>query len=115
MTCTTLFQITERDDRDHTRRVTLTGELDMASAPQLQERLQQLAASGQAVCLDLSRLDFIDSSGVSTIVPALENARRDGLELAIDPHLSPRVARLVTITGLDRQFWPSDGANQPTA
>lgn len=53
-----------------------TGELDIATAPALEERA--LAALGRGpVVLDLSGLDFIDSTGVKMLLDMREAARRE--------------------------------------
>src|SRR5690242_50489 len=44
--------------------LTLAGELDLATAPALQERLDHAMRGKSAVVIDLSRLRFIDSSGL---------------------------------------------------
>ena len=46
--------------------VRLSGELDIASAPLLDECLQSL--DGQAVTIDFAKLTFIDSSGLNVLV-----------------------------------------------
>ena len=53
----------------------LAGELDVFSAPELAEQLDALAADAcPRVLLDLSRLSFVDSSGVSVLVKARHEA-----------------------------------------
>lgn len=59
-------RVVERGDRPT---VELVGELDMASAPQLDSCVRALADEGaEVVTLDLSRLEFCDSSGVAVFV-----------------------------------------------
>ena len=43
--------------------VTVAGEMDIATVPQLQERLAEPAASGQPLIVDLDRVTFIDAAG----------------------------------------------------
>jgi anti-anti-sigma factor len=51
--------------------VVLTGELDMASAPELTKVLGQVITDGpQEIVLDFSGLSFIDSSGIAALVDA---------------------------------------------
>ncbi|HET9719034.1 MAG TPA: STAS domain-containing protein [Solirubrobacteraceae bacterium] len=103
------FRITERTDADDARRLTLTGELDIATTPKLSQRLQELGATYRRVRLDLSQLDFMDSTGIAIILLNLRDAAQDGWELEIDPTVSPQVARLLSIAGIERQLWPSTG------
>jgi anti-sigma B factor antagonist len=95
------FEIHEAHDREWLR-LHLTGELDLGSAPVLRRRLAQLRAERRPVRLDLSRLEFMDSTGIHLLIDACKDAREDGWQLAIDPTLSPRVQRLFKLTGLDR-------------
>ena len=50
--------------------VTVAGEIDIATAPRLRERLFELAAGGRPLVADLDRVSFIDSAGLSALVGA---------------------------------------------
>jgi anti-sigma B factor antagonist len=110
VTLSALFDITERDDPDGARRLTLTGELDLASCPKLQERLSELAVPRRTVRLDLSQLEFMDSTGIATIARGLGDSARDGWSLEVDPNVPRQIARLITIAGIDRKLWPTSSA-----
>ncbi|MFP3901959.1 MAG: STAS domain-containing protein [Acidimicrobiia bacterium] len=82
--------------------VSLYGELDVASAPSLRERLvDQVNQGSTRLVLDLEGLDFLDSTGLGTIIGALKRARTHGGELRLVCTQS-RIRRLFEITGLDR-------------
>ena len=87
-----------------TPRVALAGDLDIDSAPQLKEALIALHGSGATgFTLELSRLAFIDSTGLGTLV-AVWNALGNpagGIRL-VRPTAS--VARAFAITGLAEVF-----------
>ena len=100
------FEIRESVDADGAARVTLIGELDIAVADRVEERLRQLRDQGRRARLDLSQLDFIDSSGVRAIVLALKYARQDGAELEVDRRVSPTVERMIEVMGIGPQLWP---------
>jgi anti-sigma B factor antagonist len=102
----------ESREDDGTVRLTLVGELDIAVAAALRERLRRYADAGQAVRLDLSELEFIDSSGVQAVVLSLRDARRQGRSLEVDPHLSATTKRMIEIMGIEPHLWPED---QPPA
>ena len=104
------FEIRESVDADAATRVTLIGELDIAVADGVEERLRQLSVAGRRTRLDLSQLDFIDSSGVRAIVLGLKEARRAGHELEVDRRISPTVERMIEIMGIGPQLWPEDSA-----
>jgi len=61
----------------------VVGELDIASAPQLQLALRQALERSRLVVLDLRDLTFIDSSGVHVIVGAVNRAREIGRRLVV--------------------------------
>src|SRR3712207_8104179 len=69
------IDIDEREDR-----VVLTprGELDMASAPELEQAVMPRLQDGAWVVLDLRSLDFIDSSGLRVVVGAHRLAEEHG-------------------------------------
>lgn len=98
----------ESRDADGAVRLTLVGELDIAVAGALQDRLRQHADAGQAVRLDLSELEFIDSSGVQAVVLSVRDARQQGKSLEVDPRLSATTRRMIEIMGIGSQLWPAD-------
>ncbi|HEY6757949.1 MAG TPA: STAS domain-containing protein [Baekduia sp.] len=82
--------------------VTVRGELDLATAPQLEEALVPPLREGGAAVLDLRELEFMDSTGVRVIVAAHVAAKESGGSLALvrtDPE-GP-VGRVLEISGLD--------------
>jgi anti-anti-sigma factor len=85
--------------------VRLRGELDVASAPDLRERLldilDRLTPSG--LVLDLSGLEFIDSSGTAVLVGTERRARLLGCTLVLVAPQAP-VSRVLQICGLDQHF-----------
>lgn len=92
------LEITEAD-RDGTRRLVMRGELDVATAHAVGERLTSLMGEHRRIDLDLSELSFIDSTGLGVLVRATEAADQDGADLTIGA-LSEAVLRVVELTGL---------------
>jgi anti-anti-sigma factor len=88
------------DEGRHT--LSLGGELDIASASTLHGAISRMlgrASQGDAIVLDLSRLMFIDSTGLAEIILTSQLCERDGHEFALVP--GPRaVQRLFELTGL---------------
>ncbi len=103
------FEIRETVDTDGFVRVALIGELDIAVADAVDQRLRQHREDGRPVRLDLSRLDFIDSSGVQTLVLGMKQATKSGHELEVDRHISASVRRMVEMMGIGSQLWPRGG------
>lgn len=80
--------------------VSLTGELDMASAGRLEQTIESDDLQGETmVVLDLQALDFVDSTGLRIILSARERCRERGQGFAITPG-SKQVQRLLSITGM---------------
>jgi anti-sigma B factor antagonist len=84
----------------------VTGEVDVCNAPILRERIRGLAATSTVhVIADLSRVDFLDSTGLGVLVGGLKRLREhDGsLVLVIS---ATRILRIFEVTGLTRVFLP---------
>jgi anti-sigma B factor antagonist len=78
------FTISVADPDDGPVVVSLAGEMDIASAPELARALEALGgANATAVVIDLSALTFIDSSGISVLATAARDARARGGELVV--------------------------------
>jgi anti-sigma B factor antagonist len=80
------------------------GEIDVYTAPKLREQLIALVNAGQQhVVVDLSRVDFLDSTGLGVLVGADRRLRaRDGSFDLVCPH--ERLLKVFRITGLDSRF-----------
>jgi anti-sigma B factor antagonist len=63
--------------------VKATGELDLLTVSELDAVLKEVMADKAAVELDLSQLDFIDSTGVHLVLGAHEASVRDGWDFSI--------------------------------
>jgi anti-anti-sigma factor len=107
------FEIHQREEERSTT-LSVAGELDLSTAPALEHRLNELRAdrlgaprdNRRWVVLDLSRLDFIDSTGVRVLFEAIHYARSEGWRLEIRGELGPQVKQVAELTQLDR-FWTS--------
>jgi anti-sigma B factor antagonist len=94
----------EETEEEGTVILAVTGEVDLASAPELRQRLLALAGRGShRVVVDLTSVSFIDSTGLGVLVSALKRFRSEGgdLRLAVD---RPQIAKVLEITGLDTVF-----------
>ena len=83
--------------------VTVAGEVDIATVPQLQKRLTEPAASGQPLIVDLDQVTFLDAAGLGVLASAASRAAARGASLQA-VCARRQVQRLFTITGLDRQI-----------
>jgi anti-anti-sigma factor len=80
----------------------LSGELDLASAPLVEEQLSTIE-QGRIIVLDLRRLTFMDSTGVALIVRAGRRAheRRGRLVVVRGPR---QVQRILMLTRVDEHL-----------
>jgi anti-sigma B factor antagonist len=82
--------------------VAVHGEIDVATSPTLRERLIDLVSNGATrMVLDLEAVDFVDSTGLGTIVSVLKRARTHGGDLRL-VCTEARIRRMFEITGLDK-------------
>jgi anti-anti-sigma factor len=78
----------------------LEGELDPHTAPLLKREIDRLVAEGaKRVVLDMSALQFIDSSGLRVVISAHRELADDGGQLTLRSP-SETARRLLEITGL---------------
>jgi anti-anti-sigma factor len=95
------FQVEEQYEGGRLR-LTLVGELDLASSPSLEAVLIGLKAANRAVCLDLSQLEFIDSSGIRVLFRAIEDAHDSDWDFRIADGVPRPVMQVMKLVGLDR-------------
>ena len=82
--------------------VAAIGEVDVFTAPLLDAELSRLTADGRVnLVVDLARVDFLDSTGLSVLVKALKRVREaeGSLDVVV---VSERVEKVFRITGLDQ-------------
>ena len=89
------------EDRNGLVHVALAGELDLSTVAKVQEELRRVEANAPAtLVVDLSKLTFLDSTGLRCIVTADERARGEGRRIVI-VRGPDAVQRVFTITKLD--------------
>jgi anti-sigma B factor antagonist len=85
-------------------RIALTGELDIASAPEFEENLTQVEADTPGILvLDFRQLAFIDSTGLRAVIAADERARSAERRLVIVKGTAA-VERVLSVTQLDKRL-----------
>src|SRR3954447_22572855 len=93
--------ITEQGDTVH---FSLSGELDISSAPRLQDDLARVeAGEPETIVLDLSGLDFMDSTGLRLLIGADSRARASGRRLVLIQG-NEMVQRVLRVTRLDERL-----------
>jgi anti-sigma B factor antagonist len=97
----TAWKLTEVASLDGTRLLVVQGELDIATAPELDAMLARLRAHEHPVVLDLEGVTFMDSTGLTTLIAHWRHAERDGWELSVRA-ASPAVRRVAELAGVAR-------------
>jgi anti-sigma B factor antagonist len=98
---------------DGVQMVTIHGELDLSNAPRVREILRQAAAdTARPLVIDLSECEFVDSTGLATLLHGAKPAQDGESNVAL---VSPggEVRRLLELTAIDRTipvFETRDGA-----
>jgi anti-sigma B factor antagonist len=103
MSLSSPFEVTveERGDAVHAR---LQGELDISTATRLEEALERVEAGRPALLiLDLSALDFMDSTGLRLLIGADTRARDAGRRLVLVQG-NEMVQRVLRLTRLDERL-----------
>jgi len=83
----------------HETVVRVTGEIDLATAPQLEDCLLQL--NGQPIAVDFSAVTFMDASGIRVLVTTQQRARNGAFTLR---GVQPAQMRVLEITGVADHF-----------
>ena len=92
----------------------MTGEIDMATAPRFRQRLLAVISAGaQNVVIDLSGVDFIDSTGLGVLMGAAKRVRSAGGDIRLVTAGS-RLAELIELTRLDRVLDVFDSVSEAT-
>ena len=98
------FDIETEHLGDQTHVISLTGEVDLYTAPDFkQELLQVIADGGRNVIVDFTKTTFIDSTTLGVLVGGVKRLRTNDGQLSLV--CSDRnMTKIFEITGLDRVF-----------
>jgi len=98
------LNVSSRFHDDHTI-VTIYGEIDLYTAPRLHSELGAVLVDGMPtrVVIDMSGVDFCDSTGMNVLLSCLRRVRERGGELEIASP-KPAVRKILQVTGLDSVF-----------
>jgi len=87
----------------HYKVLHLTGEVDLSNSSEVRKCLLDILNAGQSVIVDFSELDYIDSSGMATLVEGLNVANKNNLQLMITAtNGAPK--QVLELTRLDQVF-----------
>ena len=94
------LEVNTRED-EKKRIVQLSGEIDVYTVPLLKEALLPISKQkGVEIIIDLTHVDYIDSTGLGVFIGTLKEADKNDSQLKMTG-ASERISRLFAITGLD--------------
>lgn len=95
--------------------VKVDGEVDLSNAAGLRQHLiHQVQEANYNIAVDLSHVEFMDSSGLAVLISGLRRTKEhDGSLVLISPTAS--VKRVLAITGLDKVFDIYDSVEKAAA
>ena len=107
------LKVTSRSQGDHTI-MSVLGEIDLYTAPTLQSQLTSALAPGQVkLIVDMSGVDFCDSTGINVLLAAHRQAIERGGELQLaSPGSATR--KVLQVTGLESVFTVVDEPSEPS-
>jgi anti-anti-sigma factor len=88
-------------EEDDLVRITMQGELDIATAGFVNQAIADAAAPGVTIRVELDGLDFMDSTGMRSIIEASRAATQNGWTLQLGRAREP-VQRVFSVSGLER-------------
>jgi anti-anti-sigma factor len=90
----------------------VSGELDLASSPALEEELERASDAGvELLILDLRDLEFMDSTGLSVVLKASQRAQDGGQRFRLVKG-SQQVQRLLNLTGVAERMTVVDSPEE---
>src|ERR1051325_8956708 len=98
------FKVETRNVHDSVAVIALGGEVDVYTSPRLKQEMVDLLNKGTVkLVIDLSAVEYLDSTGLGVLIGGLKRAReREGdLRLICD---NLRILRIFEITGLTKIF-----------
>ena len=98
------LELSCRTEEDGSQVITVTGELDIATAEQAYTYISDVIDGWPApVSVDLAGLTFCDASGLGALARVARHARQAGRPLRLIS-ARPSLVKIMRITGLDRTF-----------
>ncbi|MEX1141432.1 MAG: STAS domain-containing protein [Thermoleophilaceae bacterium] len=108
----TLLDIEAHGHGEDMMHVVLSGELDLSTCEKVEHELQRIEETAPSVvALDLSRVTFLDSSGLRLIVSADQRAQREQRRFVV-VRGPDTVQRVFSITHLDEKLELVDDVDQ---
>lgn len=91
--------------------VALGGEVDMHYSPKARKQILRALKDGRPLLVDLTEVEYIDSSGVASLVEGLQVAREGQLEFAL-VGVSEAAMRVLKLARLEQVFPIYESVNE---
>jgi anti-sigma B factor antagonist len=92
-----------------------SGDVDLSSSRELQQSVKQaMEGKPSRVVVDLANVPYMDSSGVATLVEAMQIARKQSTKLVLCA-MQSKVRSIFEIARLDRVFTIVDTVDQASS
>ncbi len=105
------FEIADRKVDDDTHIVSVSGEIDLFTAPEFKQRVMAPIVAGvDHVVVDLMETTFIDSSSLGVLIGAHRRLKSRGGRLVVACAAEP-IIKTFRITGLDTVFTLTDSVD----
>ena len=83
--------------------VALTGDVDLQTSPTVRQKLLESLELHTCIVVDLSAVNYIDSSGVASLVEAFQVSRKKGTTFSL-ASVSSAAMRVLSLARLDKVF-----------
>ncbi|MGB0721947.1 MAG: STAS domain-containing protein [Gammaproteobacteria bacterium] len=93
----------EHHDHGGYRVVTLTGDVDLSCAADSRRAILDAIQHGHNTLVDLAQVNYIDSSGIASLVEGYQKAREAGLEFGL-VSVSDSALRVLELARLNQVF-----------
>ncbi len=90
-------------EQDGVTIVALEGDVDLQSSPEARQIFLECVAGNLPVLVDLSKVGYIDSSGVASLVESLQASRKAGRNFAL-ASVSAAALKVLKLARLDKVF-----------
>ncbi|MEQ8665756.1 MAG: STAS domain-containing protein [Rhodospirillales bacterium] len=106
----------DHETREHGEHliIAFSGDIDLQSSSQARTVLLDAVSRGQPLLVDLSGVEYIDSSGVASLVESFQKARKSGLDYVL-VSVSDGARRVLELARLDKVFTIVSTIDEATA
>lgn len=83
--------------------IELSGEIDLQTSPAAREKILTSLKDGYHVFVEMSLVDYIDSSGIASLIEGYQNAKKQGLTFGL-VNISRATREVIELARLDQIF-----------